>query len=143
MDELRALAYLDILLDRDSRPAVQDDTASCDGDGDGEGTADGPGGPDGPSWPEPAVPGARNGGSGGSGGSVIPAGFAGKINLTVPATTLLDLADRPGEITGIGPADPRSRSKYIGSLPDRASIAGPDSDANMLLCAPLLTCLPL
>jgi hypothetical protein len=103
MDELRALAYLDILLDRDSRPAVQDDTASCDGDGDGEGTADGPGGPDGPSWPEPAVPGAR---SGGSGGSVIPAGFAGKINLTVPATTLLDLADRPGEITGIGPVDP-------------------------------------
>jgi hypothetical protein len=39
-------------------------------------------------------------------GSVIPAGFAGKINLTVPATTLLDMADRPGEITGIGPVDP-------------------------------------
>jgi hypothetical protein len=37
---------------------------------------------------------------------VIPAGFAGKINLTVPATTLLDLADRPGEIAGIGPVDP-------------------------------------
>ncbi len=37
---------------------------------------------------------------------MIPAGFAGKINLTVPATTLLDLADRPGEIAGIGPVDP-------------------------------------
>ena len=37
---------------------------------------------------------------------MIPAGFAGKINLTVPAITLLDLADRPGEIAGIGPVDP-------------------------------------
>ena len=37
---------------------------------------------------------------------MIPAGFAGKINLTVPATTLLDLADRPGELAGIGPVDP-------------------------------------
>ena len=37
---------------------------------------------------------------------MIPAGFAGKINLTVPAATLLDLADRPGEIAGIGPVDP-------------------------------------
>jgi hypothetical protein len=101
MDELRARAYLDLLLDRDSCLAVQDDIASSDGDGDG--AADGPGGPDGPSWPEPAVPGAR---SGGSGSSVIPAGFAGKINLTITATTLLDLAGRPGEIAGIGPVDP-------------------------------------
>ena len=37
---------------------------------------------------------------------MIPAGFAGKINLTVPAITLLDLADRPGEIKGVGPVDP-------------------------------------
>ena len=37
---------------------------------------------------------------------MIPAGFAGKINLTVPAVTLLGLADRPGEIAGIGPVDP-------------------------------------
>jgi hypothetical protein len=37
---------------------------------------------------------------------VIPAGFAGRINLTVPATTLLDLAGRPGEISGTGPVDP-------------------------------------
>jgi hypothetical protein len=96
MDELRARAYLDLLLDRDSRLAAQDD----DPGGDGDDAADGPGGPDGPSWPEPAVPGDPGG------GSVIPAGFAGKINLTVPATTLLDLADRPGEISGIGPVDP-------------------------------------
>ena len=36
----------------------------------------------------------------------MPAGFAGRINLTVPLATLLGLADRPGEIPGIGPIDP-------------------------------------
>ena len=35
-----------------------------------------------------------------------PAGFAGRVNLTIPLATLLDLADRPGEIPGIGPIDP-------------------------------------
>ena len=53
-----------------------------------------------------AAGGPGGGGPGGPGGGVIPAGFAGKINLTVPAATLLDLADRPGEIAGIGPVDP-------------------------------------
>ena len=37
---------------------------------------------------------------------VIPPGFAGRVNLTIPAATLLDLADRPGEMAGIGPIDP-------------------------------------
>jgi hypothetical protein len=37
---------------------------------------------------------------------VIPPGFAGRVTLTIPAATLLDLADRPGEMTGIGPIDP-------------------------------------
>jgi hypothetical protein len=36
----------------------------------------------------------------------MPAGFAGRITLTVPLATLLGLADRPGEIPGIGPIDP-------------------------------------
>jgi hypothetical protein len=109
MDELRARAYLDILLNRDSRLATQDggpgqqDGPGDDGDGadqpDGPDGADGPEGPDRPGWPEPAIPGDPY-------GSVIPAGFAGTINLTVPAITLLDLAGRPGEIAGIGPVDP-------------------------------------
>ena len=72
MDELRARAYLDILLDKDSRPAPD--------------TAGGPGRP--------------------PGTGAMPAGFAGRINVTVPLVTLLDLADRPGEIPGIGPVDP-------------------------------------
>ena len=115
MDELRATAYLDLLLNRDSRPSgdpAPGRTGSGHRDGDGTGEPGGPGGAHagGPGGPGPAggPGGSGPGGSepGGPGGSVIPAGFAGKINLTVPAATLLDLADRPGEITGIGPVDP-------------------------------------
>jgi hypothetical protein len=67
MDELRARAYLDLLLGTDSCPD------------------------------QPAADGANG---------TVPAGFAAKVNLTIPLTTLLDLADRPGEISGIGPIDP-------------------------------------
>src|SRR5579862_1244907 len=93
MDELRARAYLDLLLDLDSRPrpAAGDDP---DGPGDGGSGPPGPAGPDGP----PPAPGARAGG--------VPAGFAARVNLTIPLATSLGLADRPGEIPGIGPIDP-------------------------------------
>jgi hypothetical protein len=37
---------------------------------------------------------------------MIPPGFAGRVTLTLPAATLLDLADRPGELAGLGPIDP-------------------------------------
>jgi hypothetical protein len=62
MDELRARAYLDLLLGKDSRP--------------------------------------------GRDGAAAPAGFAGRFTLTVPLATLAGLADRPGELAGIGPVDP-------------------------------------
>src|SRR5689334_5572711 len=65
-DELRARAYLDLLLGKDSRP-----------------------GQDQPGTPAPA-----------------PAGFAGRVTLTVPLATLSGLADRPGELSGLGPVDP-------------------------------------
>jgi hypothetical protein len=67
MDVLRARAYLDLLLDKDSRP--------------------GPGG--GPAQED-----------------VAPGGFAVRGNLTVPLADLLGLADRPGQLSGIGPIDP-------------------------------------
>ena len=35
-----------------------------------------------------------------------PGGFAGRLHLTVPLATLVGLADRPGEIPGLGPVDP-------------------------------------
>ncbi len=107
MDVLRARAYLDILLDKDSRPSQdsggQDSggraSGGQDSGGQDSGGQDSPGdggsgsrGPDGPGRPP--------------GTGTVPAGFAGRINLTVPLTTLLDLAERPGEIPGIGPIDP-------------------------------------
>ncbi len=75
MDELRARAYLDLLLNKDSRPAAPD----------GGGTPSGAGGP---------------------GAGVVPAGFAVRGTLTVPLVTLAGLADRPGDLGGIGPIDP-------------------------------------
>ena len=136
MDLLRARAFLDILLGIDSRPLgtrtgndpSQDSKPSHDGkprqdsgpgqDGtpghdskprqdSGLGQDSGPGpdassgpdggsGPRGPRMPAPAGPLA----------GVIPPGFAGRANLTIPLATLLHLADRPGEMTGIGPLDP-------------------------------------
>ena len=91
MDSLRARAYLDILLGIDSRPL-------------GHGT-DGTHG-QAPDALGPADPPGRNPASAGPLAGVIPPGFAGRATLTVPAATLLDLADRPGEMTGIGPIDP-------------------------------------
>jgi hypothetical protein len=76
--ELRARAFLDLLLGRDSRP----DRVAADGAG--------------------------------------PGTFAATINLTTPLATLLDLADRPGEISGIGPIDPwlaRDLAAAAGSHP--------------------------
>jgi hypothetical protein len=70
-DELRARAYLDLLLGRDSRPVGSR-----------------------PAGSRPRQPGA------------IPAGFAGRVTLTSPLATLTRLADRPGELSGLGPVDP-------------------------------------
>ncbi len=89
-DVLRARAAIDLLLDQDSRPAAVRGTAPA-----GTG-ADHPAGPY-------RAPGSGPGRGPGSG---IPAGFAGRNHLTVPLVTLLGLADRPGEIPGLGPVDP-------------------------------------
>ena len=70
MDQLRARAFLDLLLGTDSRPR------------EGEPGAD----------PAAARP--------------SPAGFAGRVTLTAPLATLAGLADRPGELGGLGPVDP-------------------------------------
>ena len=68
MDQLRARAYLDLLLGTDSRPR-----------------------------PDGAEPAAQ---------PPAPAGFAGRVTLTVPLATLSGLADRPGELGSLGPVDP-------------------------------------
>ena len=98
MDELRARAYLDILLGQDSRPGQPAGNGGEDptGAGDGPAGGGGDGRPEGSATPAPGGPLA----------SLIPAGFAGRITLTIPLATLTGRADRPGEMTGIGPIDP-------------------------------------
>ena len=108
MDVLRARAFLDILLGMDSRLAARqgagrpDGPAGRCGDLDTTGWQGGPAGgeldPFGPSglFGPPAAPGA----------AVLPPGFCGSINLTVPLVTALGLADRPGQAGTLGPVDP-------------------------------------
>ena len=104
MDELRARAYLDLLLDQDSRPATPaaGHPHAEDGGGDTE---------EGDRTVPPRTP---------PGSGVIPAGFTGRNHLTVPLATLLELADRPGEIPGLGPVDP-----WLARDLARASAASP------------------
>ena len=85
MDVLRARAFLDLLLGKDSRPRR-------DSGPDGGGPE-----PEGPDTPPPSP---------GPAGGAVPAGFAGRVTLTVPLATVTGLADRPGELGGIGPVDP-------------------------------------
>jgi hypothetical protein len=80
MDQLRARAYLDILLGTDSRPR-----ANPGPDGTGEDD------------PDPAA---------GPLAGLIPPGFAARVTLTIPATTILGLAGRPGEMNGTWPVEP-------------------------------------
>jgi len=99
MDALRARAYLDILLGTDSRPLASRPDGTHGHDGNGGIGPDGDGGGQG-------GPGPRTPPSAGPLSGVIPPGFAGRVTLTIPATTVLDLAGRPGELAGIGPIDP-------------------------------------
>jgi hypothetical protein len=93
MDELRARAYLDLLLGQDSRPQPGTGSGAAVPGDRGIGADNG---------------GAGDGGSGtgGPGASVVPARFAARGTLTVPLVTLARMADRPGELGGIGPIDP-------------------------------------
>jgi Domain of unknown function (DUF222) len=74
LEELRARAYLDLLLGKDSRPRHGD----AEGGGDGGSGGPGPGDSD---APPP---------------SAAPAGFAGRVTLTVPLGTITGLASSPG-----------------------------------------------
>ncbi len=125
MDQLRARAYIDLLLGLDSRPPVGHDATPDDRENPGpdgpaprgsgpDGQAPHRSGPDGqaphgsgPDGPAPAglgQPGTPP--PGGPLAGAIPPGFVGKANLTIPLVTLLGLADRPGELGSVGPVDP-------------------------------------
>jgi len=125
MDELRARAFLDLVLGKDSRPRP-DGTAAPAASG-GAAPAAGTAGPDagdcagsgsrGSGSASSGGSGSGSASSGGSGGGAQqppgagPAGstgggFAGRVTLTVPLGTAAGLADRPGELAGLGPVDP-------------------------------------
>jgi len=130
MDELRARAFLDLLLDLDSRPSLDADSPLPDlgarpvqPDGPATDTTNaprvnGPGddGADEPGPPHPAGPYTP------PGSGAHPAGFAGRNHLTVPLVTLLGLAERPGELPGLGPVDPALARDLA-----RASAASPQT----------------
>ena len=84
MDELRARAFLDLVLGKDSRPRGPEAAGTAGRDG-------APG----------AGPAPDTGPAGGAAG-----GFAGRVTLTVPLGTAAGRADRPGELAGLGPVDP-------------------------------------
>jgi len=134
MDQLRALALIDIMLSRDSRPRTRPELPASTG-----GTSSGPDGP-GRQAPDGAPDGGPGDGGPGDGGpgdgarcdggsgspdpaptrmppapGVIPAGFRGCINLTVTLPTLLGLAERPGELSGLGPVDPALARDLVGA----------------------------
>jgi hypothetical protein len=108
MDELRVQAYLEKLGVLDPLAAVGQGTDGTPDDGnapgDGGTGGPGPGGtpPDDPG--HPAHPGPVGGA--GAGPGEVPAGFAARTNLTLPLATLLNLAERPGVMPGIGAIDP-------------------------------------
>jgi hypothetical protein len=130
MDQLRARAYLDVLLGKDSAALTRQEPGTS-GTGSPSGSEPGsPGGsgePGSPSGSEPGSPGGSGepgnpsgsqpgspGGTGppGSAGDITggnsarqPGALAARINLTVPLATLLGLADHPGEASGFGPVD--------------------------------------
>ena len=131
MDELRARAYLDLLLDADSRPtapaaeatapAAEATAPAAEATAPAaEATAPAAAAGVGPASPNPSGPTGPDGSRTPPGSGVIPAGFTGRNHLTVPLATLLELADRPGEIPGLGPVDP-----WLARDLARASAASP------------------
>jgi len=102
MDELRVQAYLEKLGVLDPLAGLRKGTDGTpdDGNAGGSGGSDGPG----PGGTHPSHPGPA--GSAGAVPGQVPAGFAARTNLTLPLATLLDLAERPGFMPGVGAIDP-------------------------------------
>src|SRR5579862_2084796 len=113
--ELRIRAYLDLLQERDSRPAPADpDEAGTEADPGGNGgppdrdDGGGPGG-DGGSGPGPGQRGPAGTGPGGyprQARSDQGPSVAALINITVSLDTATGRSTTPGEVAGYGPLDP-------------------------------------
>jgi hypothetical protein len=123
LEELRARAYLDTLLGQDSTPSQ--DSAPGQGSNPGQGSGSGPDSilSHDPSPGQGCTPGQTSGAGQpsdprDSGDTTTPASapaarpragqrrLAARLNLTISLTTLLGLADEPGNLAGFGPLDP-------------------------------------
>ncbi len=91
MDVLRSRAFLDLLLGMDSRPTAP------------------------PGRPADTAAGGCAGLPPGAGTALVPPGFCGHVNLTVPLLTVLGLASRPGQVGPLGPVDPWLARDLAGS----------------------------
>ena len=99
MDELRARAFLDLLLGKDSRPRARRPPTTGQARTPAAGQAPAAAMAQAAQQPPGAGP---AGGPAGTGAG----GFAGRVTLTVPLGTAAGLTDRPGELGGHGPVDP-------------------------------------
>src|SRR4029077_3112025 len=138
MDELRARAFLDLVLGKDSRPrpdgtAAPAASGSTAGDSTGSGSTAAGQGAGGSASSDRAGTASDSAGSGHSGGGAqqppgagpaggAAAGVAGRGTLTVPLGTAAGLADRPGEPSGLGPVEPS-----LARAPRAAAAASPKS----------------
>ena len=128
LDELRARAYLDLLLGRDStppQPSSQPGTATPPGESPAGGPPAGSPPAGGPATSNPAA-GGPSAGSPPAGGPPAsgmfpaaadgpgvprwaaggpPGSLAARINVTVPLAALLGLSGTPGEVAAFGPVD--------------------------------------
>ena len=109
MDELRVQAYLEKLGVLDPLAAIRPGP-DASGNGDPHPNDPHPNDPH-PNDPHPNDPHPNDPHPGPAGGAgavpgEVPAGFAARANLTLPLATLLDLAERPGFMPGIGVLDP-------------------------------------
>jgi hypothetical protein len=114
MDQLRAMAYLDLLngITAETRISNAHTRANSAADRDSDPDRDGPDNSDGPN----SGGGPGGGGPGGEGPvsdkpagpipSVPPAFLRPRTDLVIPLGTVLGVANRPGEAHGLGPLDP-------------------------------------
>ena len=120
MDQLRARAFIARLTGQPLDSLLPVPTAA-------DGSAAGPAGVGPGSGADPAGANVtEDGASGGSaGGASItagvgapggPAGFAGSVNLTMPAASWLGQGDKPGQISGLGAADAGTCRDIAGAL---------------------------
>jgi Domain of unknown function (DUF222) len=121
MDQLRARAYLDVLLGKDSAALAGQEPGTSDTGSPGD-----PGDPGGSGDPTGSGASGEFDSPSASGGSCVNASYSktgraahaaggtsagqagalpARINLTIPLATLLGLADHPGEASGLGPVD--------------------------------------